>query len=108
MRATGYTFNHRCTKTPGVRAAGEGPLSSFGVCYTHYTHGGISMKRTITLLTLMSLLLIPAASFADHSRVDLVPVARSGVNGFVQATQMPSGVNILVQARGLTAGTVYA
>jgi hypothetical protein len=69
------------------------------------------MKRTLTLLGLLSVIAVATAVHGSehHVRADLVPFNNSGVTGFVQLTQLPhGGANLHVVARGLTPGTVYA
>ena len=70
------------------------------------------MKRTlIASLAAASLLLAPLALSAEehHVKARLVPIDNSGINGFVQITQLPhGGANIHVVATGLHPGTVYA
>jgi hypothetical protein len=69
------------------------------------------MKRRIAWLSLVVALLgasaVPGAE--HHIKADLVPNGGSGVSGFVQLTQLPhGGANLVVVAKGLHPGTVYA
>jgi hypothetical protein len=68
------------------------------------------MKKAIVLPALLGLMLITGAAPAErHIKATLVPNGDSGVTGFVQLTQMPGGgANVVVNARGLQPGTVYA
>ena len=69
------------------------------------------MKKMIAtlalLLVVMGTSVVPGAE--HHVKADLVPAGGSGVTGFVQLTQLPhGGANLLVVAKGLHPGTVYA
>jgi len=70
------------------------------------------MKKTLVFLAMLALVLVTttaAHSKEHHVKATLVSIGGSGVNGFVQLTQLPhGGANVHVIARGLHAGTVYA
>jgi hypothetical protein len=71
----------------------------------------VMMKRTVaSLAVLMMMLLVGAALGAEHHvKAKLVPIAGSGVTGFVQLTQLPhGGTNLHVIASGLHPEGVYA
>ena len=69
------------------------------------------MRRVIVVLGILVLgVLAISVALADehHAKVALVPVGGSGVTGFVQLEQIPSGgTNIHVVARGLQPGGDY-
>ena len=69
------------------------------------------MKKTISSLALLSVILIAGAVLAEehHIKADLVSQGGSSVSGFVQLVQLPhGGANIHVIAKGLQPGTEYA
>src|SRR5207244_2170000 len=69
------------------------------------------VKKAIASLGLLLAVLVTTAVLGaeKHLTVPLAPVEGSGVTGTVQITQLPhGGSNIVVVARGLQPGTVYA
>ena len=68
------------------------------------------MRKALAGPAILALLLVTGAAPADkHIRADLVPNGGSGVSGTVQLTQLPQGgAMVVVQARGLIPGAVYA
>ncbi len=68
------------------------------------------MRKAFLGPAILALILTTGAAPADkHVKTDLVPNGGSGVTGFVQLTQLPKGGTVLVvQARGLEPGKVYA
>jgi len=70
------------------------------------------MKRTWSSLAVAAAFLMSTnAAFGDelHIKAALVESGGSGVSGFVELTQLPhGGALIVVEAQGLTPGTVYA
>jgi hypothetical protein len=68
------------------------------------------MKKTLALLALLLLVIVPASNSNDHHvKATLVPINNSGVTGFVQITQLPhGGANLHVVASGLDPGEVYS
>jgi len=69
------------------------------------------VKKAIASLGLLLAVLVTTVVLGaeKHLTVPLAPVEGSGVTGTVQITQLPhGGSNIVVVARGLQPGTVYA
>jgi len=70
------------------------------------------MKKTLASLAALALVLVTASAAPGdehHVKATLASIDGSGVNGFVQLTQLPKGgTNLVVVAHGLQPGTVYA
>src|SRR4029077_7113169 len=68
------------------------------------------MRKAFLGSVILALVLATSALPEDkHVKADLAPNGSSGVTGFVQITQLPKGGSVVVvQARGLEPGKVYA
>src|SRR3989442_1927342 len=67
------------------------------------------MKKIAWLVLLLLMVTVAVPGVERQVKASLVSIDNSGVTGFVQLTQLPhGGANVVVVAKGLQPGTVYA
>ena len=67
------------------------------------------MKKIASLVLLLMMVTRAVPGVERQVKASLVSIDNSGVTGFVQLTQLPhGGANVVVVAKGLQPGTVYA